>query len=1044
MVANDEHHFGFMGPLIGRAKKVLFPDAGTSSHTEKSENTNRDGKRTKSRARRDQLARASSSLANIAVDSLGGTASGAFDQCNVVIIGKENKVPHVNKRGSIQKMDSLAVDIRENNATASSSRQSFTRNSGKSVKSRGRASIGSDSLASTFCNCNNLEEQSQLQPLNQSRRKAERKSDQRRSDSGNEDCSLIRGNASENSFAVKTKKGVCDQAESCMPKSLQSNDVICERKIAISKAKSRRRARFNHQSSSLVQDDLLPRVAPNKRNYGTSSLMSLPSSATKSDQQNFISKSRKNLLRKTISTNHTKQLRDTQESDNLTSLTKDVEALAIAEIKDDESKQLKQPFQFQSTIQSPPKSKYGSWRNSKPSPSSCMKKDPGLLDTQMDCTATSPLKSPTFHSPLIIRHRPTMNGCSSPPLFVHRLSSLSNSNIFQHACSPFYKSANPKKRLDKKKTPSKLTPASPLVTEFSISPPIRNRNRRIINAYHDDVDKIDLQSTPMEHRQETHDVLAEVANNNEEGFVNNETKGKSTHGSPNLIGSRLFDDQAYHLISNNVKEKHNSGGSAGLDVEVICNLQPKHRPGSAVIECETAQPIIRHACNDVPTKTKSIGVKHQGSAVIEVEKAAPINRIVRNPSKSKHEKCDPKSGKQLTKSEPRLLTNVDSIKNKIHDGSGTANEAPNSKDSLLRRSARESKQTDRLTVAWSETNEDTSIIRNGGSSRLAKEDSKSANSALRRSSRESTQTDRLTVAWNENVSSRKFRFGGDIEVDESMDDPFDDSAGHLLQLNSLSSCDKVESKKSNLKTPAKDSRAQRNLLPKYYNENNTHHSNWSDEEITMLRNAQKNVNPTSVTFWDDVSDLVEERSGSECRDKWFSFVCTPKSRSRPDTKAEVCDDVSTDEDEEDDLFNSTPLRDTVTEIQNGIFAKKFDEESLCTSLGLSPCVQQHSTLNSQLDEISARKQRTGYKTYIDNLRKDLNRVDKYPKKNLYKASNNSIKSCHNVCVDSEEGENKISGKLLPDGTVKLDMCEDSDEDDIYGLDEGFCVEDEDQ
>eukprot|EP00984_Skeletonema_dohrnii_P001794 scaffold590_cov100-Skeletonema_dohrnii-CCMP3373.AAC.7 len=107
----------------------------------------------------------------------------------------------------------------------------------------------------------------------------------------------------------------------------------------------------------------------------------------------------------------------------------------------------------------------------------------------------------------------------------------------------------------------------------------------------------------------------------------------------------------------------------------------------------------------------------------------------------------------------------------------------------------------------------------------------------------------------------------------------------------------------------------------------TNHScSWTQQEITSLRQAYQQSNPTSPTLWQDISTAMnsnKRRSASECQRKWFSLVATPKKRvgRRKNGRVNDVKKYGVEEDgseEEDDLFDSTPLKCAVQEIENDL------------------------------------------------------------------------------------------------------------------------------
>lgn len=83
---------------------------------------------------------------------------------------------------------------------------------------------------------------------------------------------------------------------------------------------------------------------------------------------------------------------------------------------------------------------------------------------------------------------------------------------------------------------------------------------------------------------------------------------------------------------------------------------------------------------------------------------------------------------------------------------------------------------------------------------------------------------------------------------------------------------------------------------------------WDCAELEALRHAHANTNPMSVGFWRDVATMVRSKSAEECRDKWFSMAGTPTRNIN--VKTTSCG--NTNSDGEDDIFNSTPIRNENT------------------------------------------------------------------------------------------------------------------------------------
>jgi len=316
----------------------------------------------------------------------------------------------------------------------------------------------------------------------------------------------------------------------------------------------------------------------------------------------------------------------------------------------------------------------------------------------------------------------------------------------------------------------------------------------------------------------------------------------------------------------------------------------------------------------------------------------------------------------------------------------------------------------------------------------------------RRSTRQSKPTDRLTVAsWkNKKNKNGEKTFDSVERADQSIDDEDDEEQVESPTLETTKAFKEQKSKTIKFKTE--------NSIPAKAPLNpNTGDGEWTNDEISMLRNAQKNVNPTSTLYWQEVAVQVGTKSSSECQSKWQAMVATPKVVRRATKKKDTHtlntsvsyddeDDNDDNDDEEDDLFNSSPYRQAELE-EDDIFASKAFSNSFGSTTGLSPCIKADTTSIHQEEKPSALKfRRKGYNTYIDNLRKDINRVEKKKKNKPHKANKTSSALNDTVQNDIRVGENNMSGNLLRDGTVKINIQEEEEEqdvidDDIWGNDQ---------
>ena len=300
----------------------------------------------------------------------------------------------------------------------------------------------------------------------------------------------------------------------------------------------------------------------------------------------------------------------------------------------------------------------------------------------------------------------------------------------------------------------------------------------------------------------------------------------------------------------------------------------------------------------------------------------------------------------------------------------------------------------------------------------------------------------------------------------------------------------------------------------------TTHNHWTQKEINSLRKAYQQSNPTSTTLWHDIATIMGgERSASECQRKWFSLVATPRKRvvagrsrrnggGRMNAASQVKNE---DEDcnEDDDIFDSTPLKHAVQEIENDVLF----QQRLCTTTAAtvkqqpleqdygavfhSPNKMMTKTIKSPLpkrprmfspkhkknsnnsnggknDTVLSPllNRRKGYNTYVNNLRREMNRAQKKKgsggDEKMSNGDGNYVGSCSNnsgninkgssrngivnkssnsirIKVKEGKGKSQLSAELV-DGTFVLNFPqEDGNEDhdsDVDVFEEVFRMEDE--
>ncbi|KAL3757539.1 hypothetical protein ACHAWU_010171 [Discostella pseudostelligera] len=405
----NEFHIGFMDSILGRAKKVLFPDAvdegvgvgvGMESASPSSSSIANPNERRKPKSRA-RLAASTSMLANIASDVTESTGSGALKvRTGAVGAGKVNKLTkNSGKRGNTSKLDSLAMAFSIN---ADSDAQS-DRVSGIEMRQSKGVSYAKDCRQQhVVMKGDNVKKQAR-QPL--------------KSLSAN---ALSRESGPNSNFPVVSLKS--KSASNCS----DIDNPFTLSMATKNNGKVRRRGRCNNISFESNESS----KERSKRYTGPSSLMMIPSSTQKVQRPTTSSsdamRRQKPVSRRTTNNNKCVGNR-LPPSSNRPSL----ENIISAENVNDTT-----------------------------------------LASALDGVSIGEGQT-TCSTPHSIRHRNRLGSITSPPSFLHRLSKLSNPNFFQDHSPLPDSNPNLRKRFDGKKTPDNksgvLMLTSPLASEATMS-----------------------------------------------------------------------------------------------------------------------------------------------------------------------------------------------------------------------------------------------------------------------------------------------------------------------------------------------------------------------------------------------------------------------------------------------------------------------------------------------------------------------------------------------------------------------------------------------
>jgi hypothetical protein len=202
---------------------------------------------------------------------------------------------------------------------------------------------------------------------------------------------------------------------------------------------------------------------------------------------------------------------------------------------------------------------------------------------------------------------------------------------------------------------------------------------------------------------------------------------------------------------------------------------------------------------------------------------------------------------------------------------------------------------------------------------------------------------------------------------------------------------------------------------------------WTERELGWLRQAHQEIDPKSSSFWEEISEIVQGKSSAQCREKWFSFVKTPKVPTRRAHKSAAFASKSAPVDD-DDIFDATPMKALFTSMadgSDGSFALFGQMDNLPDfDFGSAIKVARKSAGSS-----IQRPPRNGYKTYIKTVKRGVNKGAKARPKNLPKGSKS--KSCKNVSAKAGDGDIQLSGRMSPGGTVHVHSKYNQDDEPDY-------------
>lgn len=204
---------------------------------------------------------------------------------------------------------------------------------------------------------------------------------------------------------------------------------------------------------------------------------------------------------------------------------------------------------------------------------------------------------------------------------------------------------------------------------------------------------------------------------------------------------------------------------------------------------------------------------------------------------------------------------------------------------------------------------------------------------------------------------------------------------------------------------------------------------WKDTEVASLREAYTVVDPRTTDFWGQIAAQVGSKDERACREKWFSLVKTPVAYRK------VASNIGAEGVSPDDLFNATPMRGLFHGTE-ALLHPNLEMESpvLPDGNNVLPSVDNFE----ELGELPVVEPKVGYKTYLQGLRRGVNKAQKEKAKDRKKKMNRQT-GARGLAASAGNGSVEMMGRLTPGGTLRVKkVLGDSDDEDNLS-----CSEDSD-
>ena len=222
---------------------------------------------------------------------------------------------------------------------------------------------------------------------------------------------------------------------------------------------------------------------------------------------------------------------------------------------------------------------------------------------------------------------------------------------------------------------------------------------------------------------------------------------------------------------------------------------------------------------------------------------------------------------------------------------------------------------------------------------------------------------------------------------------------------------------------------------------------WDDKQLLQLKQSHSAVDPTSTSFWIDIAEHVDGKSVQECRERWFSLVKTPAQRAKKAGRKDTTFDLPDVNDDEDDIFNSTPLRGTLFPYNTKSLVESEETNDIDFHVGspLMMSARRNRRVSTEYDDgnetHSFQQQKVGYKSYMMGLKRGVARAIQDKKDSKNKKGSTETGGTQTLTESVGNGDVSLKGHLTPGGTLKLKNLTEAEDDFLDYLSETSDCED---